>query len=45
MDGAESPNSEEMKEIRKNGYPNNSHIKTYPYSCLAGMGRQSAESA
>jgi len=41
MDGADSPNSAEMKEIRKNGYPNNTHIKTYPYSCLAGMGRQS----
>ena len=40
MDGI-TPTSDEMKEIRKNGYPNNSHIKVYPYSCLAGMGRQS----
>jgi len=40
MDGV-TPTSKEMVDIRKNGYPNNSHIKTYPYSCLAGMGRQS----
>jgi hypothetical protein len=40
MDGV-TPNSKEMDDIRKNGYPNNSHIKTYPYSCLAGMGRMS----
>lgn len=40
MDGV-TPNSDEMRDIRKNGYPNNSLIKTYPYSCLAGMGRQS----
>jgi len=40
MDGI-TPTSTEMKDIRKNGYPNNTHIKTYPYSCLAGMGRQS----
>jgi len=32
-----------MKKIRSEGYPNNSHIRTYPFSCLAGMGRQSAE--
>jgi len=32
-----------MKKIRSEGYPNNSHIRTYPFNCLAGMGRQSAE--
>jgi hypothetical protein len=41
MDGV-TPTSDMMTDIRKNGYPNNTHIKTYPYSCLAGMGRQSA---
>lgn len=41
MDGVD-PKSLVMKDIRENGYPNNSHIRTYPYSCLAGMGRLSA---
>jgi len=39
MDGI-TMTGEQMKKIRSEGYPNNSHIKTYPFSCLAGMGRQ-----
>lgn len=43
MNEADSPNSQTQADIRKNGYKNNTHIKVYPYSCLAGMGRQSKE--
>jgi len=41
MNGADSPNSEERKKIKAEGYPNNTHIRNYPFSCLAGQGRMS----